>query len=177
MNKQTKGAIAAGAAALLLAGGAGTWAAWSASETVGGDGVQSGSLSLTQEGEAGWAVGGEPIDITTFKAVPGDVLTYSASFLVGAEGNNLSATLTADLGSIGGGNELADRLGIDTTATIDGVALDPSGEGLEITDEHNDKVVDVEVAITFDPDTSGTEAQGQQADLSEFSVTLQQTIS
>ncbi|WP_072691598.1 alternate-type signal peptide domain-containing protein [Rhodococcus marinonascens] len=171
MNKQTKGAIAAGAAALLLAGGAGTMAAWNDSASVGGGSVQSGTLSLDQVNETGWTDSkGAPIaDISQFLAVPGDVLTYSASFEIGATGNNLSATLTADESTIDGDAALADALGLATTATINDVEL---ADGT-ITTENNGNVVDVEVKVTFN-DVEGNAAQGESVDLTNFSVELKQ---
>ncbi|NKU44191.1 alternate-type signal peptide domain-containing protein [Rhodococcus hoagii] len=50
MNKKTKGAIAAGAAAALLAGGAGSFALWSDSETLNGGTITAGTLTLTAQG-------------------------------------------------------------------------------------------------------------------------------
>ncbi|AQA22706.1 alternate signal-mediated exported, RER_14450 family protein [Rhodococcus sp. MTM3W5.2] len=172
MNKQTKGAIAAGAAALLLAGGAGTMAAWNSSQTVGGGAVNSGTLSLTQTGSTGWTEGnGTAIaDISQFKAVPGDVVVYNASFNVGAKGKNLHATLTADPATITGGAELLAALGQETVATIGGAPL----AGGAITEANDNSTVDVKVKFTFNNATTGTTAQGQSVNLSNFAVKLQQ---
>ncbi|AOW92875.1 hypothetical protein BFN03_09790 [Rhodococcus sp. WMMA185] len=171
MNKQTKGAIAAGAAALLLAGGAGTMAAWNDSETIGGGAVQSGTLSLSAGDAAGWKDSdGDTIEnISQFLAVPGDVLTYSQSFTIGAQGDNLSATLTADASSIEGDGALKDALVLETSAKIGDVDL----AGGTITSANNGEIVDVEVKITFN-DVTGNVAQGESVDLTDFSVTLQQ---
>ncbi|MEV0948309.1 alternate-type signal peptide domain-containing protein [Rhodococcus sp. NPDC049939] len=170
MNKQTKGAIAAGAAAILLAGGAGTMAAWNASESVGGGSVKSGTLSLTQGENAGWkdSNGVAIEDIASFKAVPGDVLTYSAEFLIGAEGDNLSATLSADKGSISPDNALKEALVLETTATIgDEELVDGT-----IDSDDNGKTVSVNVEVSFED--AGNDTQGLSVDLSNFSVTLEQ---
>ncbi|MFC9789087.1 alternate-type signal peptide domain-containing protein [Rhodococcus sp. NPDC127528] len=174
MNKQTKGAIAAGAAALLLAGGAGTMAAWNSSQTVGGGAVSSGTLSLSQGTAGAWKANGTAIDITTFKAVPGDVVTYDATFLVGAKGNNLHATLKADANSITGDADLKAALNPTVTATVDGVALPSNGSGAAITTAQDGKTVAVNAVFTFNSATAGTTAQGQSVSLANFNVNLTQ---
>ncbi|MFD4295333.1 alternate-type signal peptide domain-containing protein [Rhodococcus sp. NPDC058505] len=168
MNKQTKGAIAACAAALLLAGGAGTMAAWNDSATIDGGAITSGTMSLTQQGVAGWTVNGTAVtDIASFKAVPGDVLVYTADFAVAAEGNNLEATLVADAASITG--DLAPALDPDITVTIDGA---PVPGGVLTPAQVNGKVVKAKASFAFD--ATGTDYQGKTADLSNFTVTLTQ---
>ncbi|MGW0040233.1 alternate-type signal peptide domain-containing protein [Rhodococcus sp. NPDC003348] len=174
MNKQTKGAIAAGAAALLLAGGAGTMAAWNSSQTVGGGAVNSGTLSLSQGTPAGWTDASGAIDIATFKAVPGDVVTYNANFLVGAKGKNLQATLKADASTITGDADLKAALSPTVTATVDGVELPSDGTGAQITEAQDGKTVAVQVKFTFDAATAGTTAQGKAVNLSNFNVNLTQ---
>ncbi|HWK21120.1 MAG TPA: alternate-type signal peptide domain-containing protein [Microbacteriaceae bacterium] len=54
MNRNAKGAIAVGAATLLLLGGGGTFALWNASQEVAAGTVISGELSLVQGVEDGW---------------------------------------------------------------------------------------------------------------------------
>ncbi|MBM4653639.1 alternate-type signal peptide domain-containing protein [Rhodococcus hoagii] len=49
MNKKTKGAIAAGAAAVLLAGGAGTMAAWNSSASLPSATITAGELKVTEK--------------------------------------------------------------------------------------------------------------------------------
>lgn len=96
MKQITKGAVAAGAAAVLLMGGAGTLAYWSATGDAEGGAITAGTLTLTSEGcdadwvyAAGQAGAGTPV--TLF--VPGDVVTKACTFTVGATGDNLSATV------------------------------------------------------------------------------------
>ena len=58
MNRSTKGAIAAGAAAVLLMGGAGSLAFWTADGDVDGGTVTAGTLSLTDlECDTTWTEG------------------------------------------------------------------------------------------------------------------------
>ncbi|MGW4477605.1 alternate-type signal peptide domain-containing protein [Rhodococcus triatomae] len=167
MNKQTKGAIAAGAAALLLAGGAGTMAAWNASENVAGGAINSGKLTLTQEGATGWTVNGQAVaDIASYLAVPGDEIVYNAAFTIGAAGDNLEAVLDVDQGSISG--DLAAALDPEVAVTLNGAPL----AGGVITDANDGQVVQAEVTFNFD--ATGTAYQNADADLSEFTVTLTQ---
>ncbi|MFD1814526.1 alternate-type signal peptide domain-containing protein [Rhodococcus gannanensis] len=167
MNKQTKGAIAAGAAALLLAGGAGTMAAWNASENVAGGAINSGKLTLTQEGSTGWTVNGQAVaDIASYLAVPGDEIVYNAAFKIGAAGDNLEAVLDVDEGSISG--DLAAALDPAVAVTLNGAPL----AGGVVTDANDGQVVQAQVTFNFD--ATGTDFQNVDADLSEFTVTLTQ---
>ena len=77
MKKITKGAIALGAAALLLAGGAGTMAAWSDEASLGGGEVTAGHLRITEAAAGAWTwADGETFDPATDLIVPGDVVEY-----------------------------------------------------------------------------------------------------
>ena len=102
MNKTTKGSLAAGAAAVLLLGGAGSLAYWTGEANVNGGSITAGTLSLVSDGPCdGWthvsdatAAGdsiGEPV--TLF--VPGDIVTNTCTFTVGATGDNLEALISA----------------------------------------------------------------------------------
>ncbi|WP_447646051.1 alternate-type signal peptide domain-containing protein [Nocardioides zeae] len=92
MNKTTKGAIAAGSAAVLLLGGAGSLAFWNATADVPGGTVDSGELTLTPAAAGQWTFNGAPIaDPGTVTLVPGDELAYTGSYTIGAEGDNLEA--------------------------------------------------------------------------------------
>ena len=107
MNKLVKGAIAAGVGTALLLGGAGTLATWNSSVGVSGAAITAGNLVVT-DGPAGtWTVQKDgtgaqlPIaDIATFKASPGDKLTFSKDVTITATGDNLVATLGLGAGAI-----------------------------------------------------------------------------
>lgn len=170
MKKTTKGAIAAGSAALLLAGGAGTMAAWNASGDLAGGTVQSGTLSLTSTGTAGqWKLGDTAY--TDQLLVPGDVLTYTAEYTIGAAGTNLVATLTAAPLTFAedADAQLKGALTPTLTATVGDSAV------TTITPENNNKVVKVVASITFDAETAGVVAQGQTAAFNAPTITLEQT--
>ncbi|MGW6374669.1 alternate-type signal peptide domain-containing protein [Rhodococcus sp. NPDC055112] len=174
MNNKMKGAIAAGAATVLLAGGAGTMAAWNSGVSIGGGGVGAGALALTQSGAPSWVDQHGALTITDFRAVPGDTVTYTASFVVTAQGTNLRANLTVDNATITGDPALKAAMATSVTATSGGLSLPSNAGGVVITPAQNGKVVDVKVVLTFKPATAGATAQSARIDLSNFNVTLKQ---
>ncbi|MBY4211254.1 alternate-type signal peptide domain-containing protein [Rhodococcus fascians] len=181
MNKATKGAVAAGAAAVLLLGGLGSLALWNDSEQLDGGTITSGDLSLTQDGEPVWSeISGDVnaarvIDPATFLIVPGDVVTYSAAFDIAASGDNLQADLSVDIADLvpGTGNaQLLSRIDTDIVATSGATVLPTDGETVRISSA--DQVVDLTVTFTFDENTPLQEAQNQSIDLEAFTLNLQQ---
>ncbi|MBC7591716.1 MAG: alternate-type signal peptide domain-containing protein [Salinibacterium sp.] len=111
MNKLVKGAIATAAAAMLLTGGAGTFASWNASVGVTGATITAGNLVVTDATPSNgvWTVQKNGIgtaltvaNISTFTASPGDKLTYAKTVTFTATGDNLTATLALGAGSIAG---------------------------------------------------------------------------
>ncbi|GAB2665612.1 alternate-type signal peptide domain-containing protein [Prescottella soli] len=166
MNKKTKGAIAAGAAALLLAGGAGTFATWNAQANLNGGSVNSGKLTLTATGSTWSDSHGVINNWANFKAVPGDVLTYNAQATIGAVGKNLNASLTVDPASITGA--LAASLGTPTVTAKIG-----SNPVTTITEANDGNVVDVAVSFTFSSAADNT-TQNLSASLANMTLKLQQ---
>lgn len=97
MKKTTKGALAAGSAAVLLMGGAGTLAYWSDTASIGGTTISTGSLSLENDTCGSWTLDKGTAKEAVFGAqllVPGDSLTRVCSFEIEASGAHLEATLT-----------------------------------------------------------------------------------
>lgn len=168
MNKKTKGAIAAGSAALLLAGGAGTFAVWSDSETVGGASISSGNLSLEAGSSAEWKVNGATLT-SGYKAKPGDVFTLDTDVTIRASGDNLSAELTATNASWdpSSAQDLVDALGA-ATITVDDASVDPDN----ITSDDDGATIGVTASFTFDADN--TDAQDMNAILDGVTLTLTQ---
>ncbi|AMY22093.1 alternate-type signal peptide domain-containing protein [Rhodococcoides fascians] len=199
MNKATKGAIAAGAAAVLLLGGLGSLAVWNDSETLGGGTITSGDLSLALvPNSVAWFDASEDVnggvdlpiaDIANFRIVPGDVVAYTAQFDIEAEGNNLTANLTADTSSVIAGTlpnsqQLADA--INTSVTASGAVSGPlptTGDGAAVISAPNSAAenqrLTVRVEFTFDVTTgdapgTGTDAQNQNINLANFTLDLTQ---
>lgn len=96
MKKTTKGAIAAGGAAVLLMGGAGTLAFWTAHGTVNGTSIAAGHLRLDTSdcNSTGWKIDGSPspvaFDPATGNLVPGDTITKTCDVKVNVKGTHFS---------------------------------------------------------------------------------------
>lgn len=152
MDKSTKGALAVGAAAVLLVGGTGTLAFWTADETTPGGTIDAGHLDLlvdatntgcgdwtldSGESAAGTWADGDPL-------APGDVLSKTCAFTIDAQGNHLRATVGVTDPDVSG--TLAPGLDVDATGvTVDGVsatsfteANDGDALGVTITVELTD---------------------------------------
>lgn len=107
MNKLTKATIAAAAGVCLLLGTGGTLAYWNGSAQVATGAITAGNLKVAQPTAGTWTVtNGSGVtnasiaDINTFRAVPGDVLTYTTNVTVTASGTNLKFKATTAAASI-----------------------------------------------------------------------------
>lgn len=174
MNKKTKGAIAAGAAAVLLAGGAGTMAAWNSSATLPNATITAGELKVTQkDGTSGawtWATAGTnsaAFDPENDYLAPGDSVSYTGTYTLSIVGNNLTAAGAVSAAGLTG--DLKDALTIDTVATKDDSPLDLSS----LSESDSGDAV-VTTTITFKGD-SGNTTMNQGANLAGATITLQQT--
>ena len=169
MNKTTKGAIAAGAAAVLLAGGAGTMAAWNAStNTTGAGTVTAGSMAVSEEPTAGtWKwVGGSKAGQAfppTDKLVPGDKVTYTSMYQVTLNGTNLKATLTPTLGNLTGSLKDADLLTVSPSST--NVSPITASGPISFTTE-----------MEFKADTTGQVGAAGTATIGAGTILLEQTL-
>lgn len=183
MNKLVKGSIAAAAGIALLMGGAGTLAFWNDAETITGGTIVAGNLDIAPASPAvatdGWKNGSTAIsNISAFRIVPGDTLTYTKTFTVTAVGNNLTAT--AGLGALAitgstasaADTALAGRLTKSAAFTVGGVST------TTVNASAGTQTVVVTATITF---PNGTTAQDNPAklgsvSLAAFDITLTQTI-
>lgn len=181
MKKSTKGAIAAGAAAVLLLGGAGSLAFWSDSTSISGGSVNSGELALSDaQCDAGWvyaegnAGAGDAVNLI----VPGDTISKQCTFTVTATGDNLEATLTTPTDVPITSEPDAPTLQATASAeyTVDG----QPAPGV-ITDENNNDTVTATLEVQFPfGDAEAINANDTQdilASLDAITVTLQQTES
>lgn len=101
-----RGAVAAGAATAVLLGGFGAFALWSDSQNAGAAGqIQTGQLSLDPiTGPVIWQLdnpqdGGDAIqiDLATFSASPGDVISYEVPVSGSVTGTDITAMLRVDM--------------------------------------------------------------------------------
>lgn len=170
MKKSTKSVLAAGAAVVVLTGGAGSLAYWNATADIGGGEIDSGELDLAPAGAGVWQLNGTAVTNPQANVVlvPGDVLTYSADYTIVAVGNNIEGTLTA-VGGDGAGT-LAPFLTTDLTATTGGApvtTVDGSNDGDTLD-------VDLTIDFPFGPGVDNA-SQEQTLDLSGVSIVLTQT--
>ena len=179
MNKATKGAIAAGAAAVLLLGGLGSYALWQDDRTIAGGEINSGELQFVSNAAGAWTettsgtlIGPDP---SGFLIVPGDILTYSSSYTIESAGQNIRATLTADFDEVfvDGTSDLAGALDPVVTVTGAGGAV-TSGQIVPLTLTAGSQVVNVTVQLTFDQATTDLIAQNESVDLNAMTLTLDQ---
>ncbi len=112
MNKITKAAIAGSIGVALLLGGAGTLATWNASAPISGGTIVAGNLSVGAPATATWTVQHLTIGSTTaydaavtttlatYKASPGDKLTYTTTMPVTVSGTLLQVKSSLTPGSV-----------------------------------------------------------------------------
>ena len=171
MNTIAKGAIAAGAAVVLLTGGLGSYALWSDQAQVAGGTIRSGYLALSVQ-EATWSdvTTGTPLpfDPATDQIVPGDVIRYTANAVVDGAGKNLEATLLADTADIGG--DLLPYL--DVTMTVDSITTSDLSYDLGAID--GAEAYPIQLDFSFDAGTSFNEGMYAAVNLDDFELTLVQ---
>lgn len=159
MNKIVKASIATTAGVILLLGGAGTFATWNSSAQAQGASIVSGNLVVKAAQAAGtWKANGSPITIADYAVAPGDVLTYTKTMEVDAEGDSLSATLALTDSSIAPADSskpadvaLASYLTDSAVLTASGTGISGTGPTFTVTPGAGvvDQDVTVTVTITF----------------------------
>lgn len=178
MKKHAKGALAAGTAAVLLLGGAGTLAYWSDSHGIGGDDITSGHLSLTKGTDSGWLYAdGANAGKAVTKIVPGDSIVSTHTFTIKADGDNLAARLTAPTSvtpNLSGNTAESVKMPVAVTYDVNGEAA-PS----TITSENDGDVVTAKVKVDFpygDKEAENiNDTQDMTASLGNIAITLEQT--
>lgn len=175
MKKSTKGALAAGAAGVLLLGGAGSLAYWTDAGTVNGTDITSGHLALdpvAAECDDTWRLN-DTEDYVAQVLVPGDTLTRHCTYTVDMAGDNLEAELDVSAPDLTG--TLADGLSMaGSSFTVDGVDIVP-GAPTTIVDGAS-VAVDLEVDFAEDgtADNAYNDADGLAAALDDVTVTATQ---
>ncbi|MCR2827890.1 alternate-type signal peptide domain-containing protein [Microbacterium sp. zg.Y909] len=189
MNKITKATIATAAGAALLLGGAGTFATWNYNATAAGSTITAGNLVVTDGPVGTWSANGAAIDhIAGYAVSPGDVLTYTKTMQIEAEGDSLEAELALTGGSIAA----ADGLNTADVALAglldDSAVLTVEADAEGITDNRDgsftvtpdggaiSESVTVTVTIAFPNGAAGADnaAMNGSVDLSAMTVTLTQ---
>lgn len=178
MNKLAKSSIAVTAGIALLMGGAGSLAFWNDTIDAGTTGsISAGTLSLSNATAGTWTdQNGNALDITSFRAVPGDVLTYTTTIDVTAIGDNLTGTIgigTASIAPATAGaadTELAALLTESATFTVNGSAVNT------FTATGTPQPVDVTVTISWPSGNPATDnlAKLGSVSLADFAITATQ---
>jgi alternate signal-mediated exported protein len=186
MKKIVKASIATSAGVILLLGGAGTFATWNSSATAQGASIVAGNLVVEASQDAGaWAANGSPISIADYRIVPGDVLTYTKTMKVGAEGDSLRATLALTDSSITPADPtkpadvaLASYLTDSAVLTASGAGITGTGPTFTVTPagEVVSQDVTVTVTIAFPAGVVGgdNDAMNGAVTLDELTVSLTQ---
>ncbi|MTB87348.1 alternate-type signal peptide domain-containing protein [Aeromicrobium sp. zg-629] len=171
MNKSTKGAVAAGAAAVLLLGGAGSLAYWNAEGDITGGTITAGELKLTAPTTSQWTLNGTTVaNPAAVLIVPGDELKYTGSWTVKATGQNIKALV--DFDGLAETPSIADKITVTDTYTLGTTAL---AEGDELTVADNGKVLTATVLVDLPFGTVVDNAsQAMTVNLTAGKVTLTQ---
>jgi len=172
-----KGAVAAGAATAILLGGFGAFALWSDTQNAGAAGqIQTGVLKLDPiTAPVQWQLDNPqsgapaPIDLSTFKASPGDVISYTVTATGTVTGTDITASLDVDLGDVQLDPALESG---DVTITATGAG----GAPIEIvgTDAGNQFSQEVTVTIAFDEAMTGGMNLPAAVDMDGLVLRLQQ---
>jgi alternate signal-mediated exported protein len=176
MNKTTKGSLAAGAAAVLLLGGAGSLAFWTDEATIEGTDITSGFMQLTEpDCGDGWLL--ETVAYETQRLVPGDTLTQNCTFVLNAEGDNLLAAFDIDApAGLTGDQALLDELNLTAVYTVNDAPV-----GTTDVDVEDGDVIGVELTVDWpygdEDNDSNVEGPGLTAALDDIAFTVTQSNS
>ncbi|GAB2769163.1 hypothetical protein GCM10027020_22860 [Nocardioides salsibiostraticola] len=185
MKNSIKGAIAAGGAAVILLGGAGSLAYWNDTEGIDGGTISSGNLKIDSEDclDADWTVtnnlekpDGALFVIDAEEIVPGDVLTKTCTIDIVAVGTNLRAILDVTGGVNADGTTMAGEA-YDFESTFlraDGSAIQDS----EITPADSGTSIDATITLDFKRlAVVDNDSKLKKIDLNDFTVTATQVNS
>lgn len=180
MNKATKGAIAAGAAGILLLGGAGTLAKWEDTDSIDPASISTGVLTLGL-GTGTWydaTVGttGPIADIANFDIVPGDTITYTTTATITAEGDNLDGLFKIEKTDFETAAETAaPYLNVTVSsnaASVPGLSVDGTTGVITFTNATT-YAVTVTITVVFE-DVDGVVGQNADINLTALALKLEQ---
>lgn len=192
MKKTTKGALAAGTAAFMMLGGAGTFAVWTDSDSVTAGTITTGFVSIdpvvnaaTNTACSAWShTNGAKRGSAVTAIVPGDVITSTCTFTIAARGDNLRATVTTPT-----------AVTVASTTRPGGAAITPSpaltlpitaayaingttATNPVIRETNNGNTLTATLTASFpygqDPVANGNDTQNLLASLNALTVTLKQ---
>lgn len=180
MNKATRGAIAAGAAGVLLLGGAGTFALWEDTDSVDPASISTGVLTMAV-GAGTWydataGTTGTITNIADFDIVPGDTITYTTPVTITAEGDNLDGEFkilkTAFETSAETAAPYLNVTVASNAATVPGLAVNGTTGAITFASAGTYSV-NVTVTVVFE-NVTGTVGQNADIDLTALALKLEQ---
>lgn len=182
MKKTTKGALAAGAAAVLLLGGAGSLAYWTADGTVPDSDINSGSLTMSVGTCSGWSFASSDTETPTGAAtllVPGDTVQETCSATINGTGDHLRATVGLDPATVPANLTIGTAQAPATTPdqlTISAAVTDPAAgaTGVPIT---GPTPVTVTITVQWPLGSENNGSQLSTATLSGIALQAQQVHS
>ena len=200
MNKLTKATIAGAVGVALLLGGAGTFATWNATAPISGGTIVAGSLLVGTPAAGTWSVthltagsgtvygSSAATTLASYKASPGDKLTYTTTVPITVSGTNLVATLALAPGAIAASapgsaanTALAGFLTLNTIVAMSGTGITGTAPSYVINGGPtgtNNAIVNATVTatITFSSGTASTENTSMlgSVDLSGMAISLVQ---
>ena len=173
INRTTKGALAASAAAVLLLGGAGSLAYWNSTQAITGADVDSGHLKLVSpDCGDGWILDGGAV-YSAQLLVPGDTLTKVCSFTVDAAGEHLTADFDTTAPNTTGDAALLSELDVSASYEVNGAPVASS----DVVVADND-VIEATVVVAWDYgvlDNDSNVLTGLSATLDTITVTATQS--
>ena len=168
MNKMVKGAIATGVGVVLLVGGGGTLATWNAADNASMGKVVAGDLNL-DAGAGVWTnASGTVVNVSTYKVVPGDTLTYEQPLTVTLTGDLMVAKLAV---TGAGADKGFDANAVDSTTTLTNAAgaVVSKDKGLTAADSGT---VTASTTFSFKEGTTARNSVGASYDFSSVGYTL-----
>lgn len=172
MKNMTKGALATAVGVALLLGGGGTLAVWNDQAQSNAGEIAAGNLDL-EAGAGAWSsnVSGSIADISSYRVVPGETLTYSQPLTVTLVGDKLAATLKVTGADANHGFEPGTFTLGAPTITKGGITL-PADQVLKPGDDLSDVVASVTFA--FNASTTGRQSVNATYDFSGIGYYLEQ---
>ena len=172
MNKMIKGAAVASLGVALLLGGGGTLAYWNADVKADAGQIVAGDLNLAAE-EGVWtsSLTDAPVNVTDYRVVPGEDLTYTQTLNVTLEGDELEATLTVS------DHKNVDFL--DNNFYVSDPVITKNDETLtwnELTEEDNGTMTASTTFKFLGEETTGTQSVNATYDFDGITYTLTQNV-
>jgi alternate signal-mediated exported protein len=168
-----KGTAAIAVGAALLLGGGGTLAAWNAGVSAAPGTIVAGDLDVVKTAAGVWKdrAGTTITNISTYKVVPGDKLTFTQDVDVTLTGDKMAATIVAE--GVGAANGFAQG-----SVTVTGPTLSINGAAVPNNLTASTGVQKVTATITFEFLSSTTDRVdvGKSYNFGSVKFTLQQVV-